>query len=231
MWRWTLLDGKSSQYASSWSQSKTKKRRVKCWDIHLWQVWNVQLQDFWYSCSGMKFCVKSWLTKVLIINTGFTAFPAFPSYVAGIDSKWPSYQIISWFHDQNSCNLDLSIVIFSTVPWEKAVFNKESDAFLERNMSFGWKECLLALVKKLEDPFLNVNGVDRNWEILSETNFFQLRLRLRLYRVIKANCLNSHSLRSPICVSCEVTIDEFVENCGYGSSHSLLALIRWCPDL
>ena len=96
--------------------------------------------------------------------------------------------IISWFHDQNSCNLDLSIVIFSTVPWEKAVFNKESDAFLERNMSFGWKECLLALVKKLEDSFLNVNGVDRNWEILSETNFFQLRLRLRLYRVIKANC-------------------------------------------
>lgn len=87
------------------------------------------------------------------------------------------------------------------------------------------------LVKKLEDSLLNVNGVDRNWEILSETIFFQLRLRLRLYRVIKANCLNSHSLRSPVCVSCEVTIDEFVENCGYGSSHSLLALISWCPDL
>ena len=142
-----------------------------------------------------------------------------------------NYLLISW---SNSCILDLSIVIFSTVPWEKAVFNKESDAFLERNMSFGWKECLLALVKKLEDSsVLNVNGVDRNWEILSETNFFQLRLRLRLYRVIKANFLNSHSLRSPICVSCEVTIDEFVENCGYGSSHSLLALISLisCPDL
>lgn len=68
--------------------------------------------------------------------------------------------------------MDLSIVIFSTVFWEKVVFNKESDVFLEWNMFFGWKECLFVLVKKLEDFFLNVNGVDRNWEIFFEINFF-----------------------------------------------------------